>query len=296
MASIKTIRKRISSVKNTRQITRAMKLVAAAKLRRAQDAITMARPFAQKLRDVMTRLALYIEGTPHALLEVREEKKVRVVVVTSDRGLCGGFNSNVVRRTLVTLRELRSRGCEVQVDFVGRKGRDALKTKIPEGVTLGQVFENVFNRVVNFTAASKIAEPLAASYEQHQFDAIYFIYNEFKSAISQSVVAEKLLPLEKDPAAPALEGMNPYSDYLYEPGKMEILAEVTPKYFATQVYRALLESVASEHGARMTAMDSATKNASEMIRKLTLTHNRIRQAAITKELMEIVSGAEAQKA
>jgi F-type H+-transporting ATPase subunit gamma len=286
MPSLKDIRKRIASVKSTQQITKAMKMVAAAKLRRAQTAITEARPLAQKLLEVLSSLAARAGGAEaHPLLARREEKSILVLVLTSDRGLCGAFNSNISRRAERFHEEKTREGLSVTFSVVGRKGRDYLKRR---KYGLSREYMNVLN-ALRYERAEEIAHDLIEDYTAANLDAVYLVYNEFKSAIAQRVTVEKLLPIEP------LEGVENPVDYLYEPSKEELLGYALPRHVAAQIWRALLESVASEHGARMTAMEAATSNAGDMIAQLTLSYNRARQAAITKELMEIVSGAEALK-
>jgi F-type H+-transporting ATPase subunit gamma len=286
MPSLKAIRKRITSVRSTQQITKAMKMVAAAKLRRAQQAIVEARPYAHKLHEVLSSLAARAGGEEaHPLLARRAEKNLMLLVLTSDRGLCGGFNSNIARRAERFFEEKKGAGAEVSFAVVGRKGRDYLKRR---HYPVRREHMNVLAQL-HYERAQEIANDVIADYAAHDLDAVYVVYNEFKSAISQRVTVEKLLPIE-----PPEDVDNPV-DFIYEPGKKELLEFVLPKYAAAEIWRCLLESVASEHGARMSAMEAATNNAGEMISKLTLNYNRTRQAAITKELMEIVSGAEALK-
>ncbi|MFH1810932.1 MAG: ATP synthase F1 subunit gamma [Pseudomonadota bacterium] len=288
MPSLRDIRKRIKSVQNTAKITGAMKMVAASKLRRAQESVEAARPYARKmhrlLSDVAQRAAL--EGEPpHPLLQKREFGTVELVVMTSDRGLCGGFNSNIARRADRFLWEQAEEHHEIRVSTIGRKGTDHFKRKKQE---LRTAYTGVFDDL-RYARAAEIATELSTSFVQDEVDAVYLLYNEFKSAISQKVTVMQLLPIEP------LEAVENASviEFQYEPSKAEILDTLLPKYLATELYQALLESSASEHGARMTAMENATRNAKEMIGKLTLQYNRARQAAITKELMEIIAGAEA---
>ncbi|MBI3813926.1 MAG: ATP synthase F1 subunit gamma [Nitrospinae bacterium] len=285
MASLRDIKRRIKSVKNTQQITRAMKLVSAAKMKRAQEAILAARPYAMKMMDVMSSLACRVDTTAHPLLSRREEKNIMLVVITSDKGLCGGFNGNIIRRTL---RFMEDKGRNnISLVVVGKKGRDYFRAK-KYGISKEYVD---FFRVFSYQRASLIVKDIIDGYTSEQVDSVYVVYNEFKSVIQQRVVAESLLSI---PPLVCKVGEEP-PDYLYEPSAEVILDDLLKKYVEIEVYRALLESISSEHGARMTAMDSATRNASEMISGLTLTYNRARQAAITKELIEIVSGADALK-
>jgi F-type H+-transporting ATPase subunit gamma len=278
------IRRRIRTVKSTQQITRAMKMVAAAKLRRAQERMYAARPYAAALREVLGSLATRVDVAKHPLLEERaEEAKVLLLVVTADRGLCGAFNTNVVRAALQTIGEKGWR--DVHLLPIGRKGNDYFKRRtIPIRRQATQVYQ-----ALSLETAREIAQSLIDDFTGGEFDAVYVVYNEFKSIIAQRVVVERLLPLERS----IMEPMETSIEYLYEPSPERILADLLPKHIEFQLYRILLESAAAEQGARMTAMESATKNASEMIDHLTLTYNRIRQAAITKEIIEIVSGAAA---
>lgn len=289
MPSLKHIRKRISSVKNTQQITRAMKMVAAARLRKAQEAILAKRPYAYRLREMIGELAARADFTDHPLLEQREPKKVELIILTSDRGLCGGFNANINRTALRYILDNEAGHEDILLSIVGRKGHDFFKRR--NDVQLGTYFKDVLTNV-GLEKASDIAEHAITSFLDQSLDATFVVYNEFKSAISQEVVVEQLLPvlpteLEADDQA--------NSEFIYEPSKGEVMDAVLPRHLTVQVYRMLLESVASEMGARMSAMDSATTNAGELIDRLTLEYNRARQANITTELMEIIGGAEALK-
>ena len=289
MPSLRDIRTRIGSVKSTRQITKAMKMVAAAKLRRAQDAILKTRPYAMLLEQTLSRVASRAaaeETVAHPLLAPRIQRTAEVVVITSDRGLAGGFNSNIARRTQRFLTESADRYERVELATVGRKGRDFFKARKLE---VRKDFTGV-NTDLRYEKAEAIAAEYTQRYLSGEVDAVFLAYNEFKSAISQKPVVFQLLPIETEPAE-AAAGI----DFKYEPSREALLADLLPRHVAMQVWRALLESAASEHGARMSAMESATKNAEEMIGLLTLQYNRARQAYVTKELMEIVSGAEALK-
>jgi len=291
MASLRDIRKRIRSVKNTRQITKAMKMVAAAKLRRAQDAIIAARPYAQMLDQIIADLAARSQGVAHPLLTQRPSKRAEVLVLTSDRGLAGGFNSNVLRRATRFIYENEKSFEQLHVSTIGRKGNDYFRRR---GTTVRKDFAGLYSRV-NYRSAADISQELSTNFLKGDVDAVYLVYNEFLSAINQQVTLVQLLPFQAFVPAQA-EGTSPtLVDFKYEPGQPEVLEKLVPQALSIKVYRALLESVASEHGARMSAMENATSNASEMITKLTLVYNRTRQASITKELMEIVSGAEALK-
>lgn len=288
MASLGHIKTRIRSVKNTQKITSAMKMVAAAKLRRSQDAILAARPYAVELGAMLHRVATRASGddgsAPHPLLAEREQRRVLLVVMTSDRGLCGAFNSNILRRAERFVEDSQGRFDELSLASIGRRGRDYFKKR--KTATLRD-FPGVFDDLT-YRRATEIANGVAEEFVSSDLDAVYLLYNEFKSAMSQEVVVEQLLPIVRQ-ELPVGEDI----DYLYEPNQDEVLRHLAPRYAAIEVWRALLESSASEHGARMTAMDSATRNASELVDKLTLQYNRARQAAITGELMDIVGGAEA---
>ncbi len=292
MASLKDIRKRITSVQNTRQITRAMKMVAAAKLRRAQDAITSTRPYAYRIYSILLSVAKQ-EGINHPLLKQREEKKIRVVVLAGDRGLCGSFNANVLKEASRFIKQKEKEGFQVTVDCIGKKAYDFFKKKRPEA----KFYEDLLSQA-NYVKVSTVAEQLLANFTAEESDAIYLVYNEFKSAIQQNLTVERLIPVPIEAPSGVLtlkRGQDRYEKYIFEPSKQAVLNEVVPRHFAMQFFRSVLESVASEHGARMSAMENATKNASEMIDQLTLEYNKARQASITKELMEIVGGVEAMK-
>jgi F-type H+-transporting ATPase subunit gamma len=294
-ASLRDIRKRIASVRSTRQITKAMKMVAAAKLRRAQENILATRPYAAKMLEVLRSLAARTSPDAHPLLYRREPRRIELVVITSDRGLCGAFNMNLIQKAERFVEEEKTGAESLTLSFIGRKGRDYFRKK---KVTIRQEYINLFGKV-DYPLAARIGQDLGKSYVAQRVDAIYLLYSEFKSAIQQRVVLEKVLPLAPGLLKEAEKGKEISTaaavDYIYEPSEVEILGKILPMYVEVQVYRALLESVASEFGARMTAMENATKNAGEMIDKLTLVYNKARQAAITKELIEIVSGAEALK-
>jgi F-type H+-transporting ATPase subunit gamma len=287
--SLRDIRRRISSVKSTQQITKAMKMVAAAKLRRAQEAITRARPYATLLEQSLTRVASRAgseESAAHPLLASRAVKRVELVVITSDRGLAGGFNSNVVRRAQRFLTENADKYEEITLSTIGKKGRDSLKAR---KVALRKDYTGVHARL-SFEKAHEIAGELSARFLSGEVDAVFLLFNEFKNAIAQVVRLKQFLPVETGPAEATAS-----VDFLFEPSRTELLADIVPRHLDVQVFRALLDSAASEHGARMTAMEAATRNADEMIGALSLQYNRARQAYITKELSEIVSGAESLK-
>lgn len=295
MASLKDIRKRIASVKNTQQITRAMKMVAAAKLRRAQETVTKARPYAMRLEGMLGDLAARSDtdgDAAHPLLASHDEKKnVELVVMTSDRGLCGGFNSNILRRAIRFVFENKDEYETIHISCVGRKGREFLKRRT--GFEHGAYHEGIL-RDLRYQRAEDIAHDLSKRFIEGELDAVFLLYNRFFSALTQEVSLVQLLPIQP-PEATSDEEALAQIDFLYEPSQQDVLGKLLPQHLSTQMWRALLESVASEHGSRMSSMDSATRNAGEMIDRLTLVANRTRQAAITSELMEIVSGAEALK-
>jgi len=271
-----------------------MKLVSAAKLRRAQQAIVSARPYAVSLHQLISKIAQRsgaVEGL-HPLLDKREQQsKVMVIVLTSDRGMCGGFNANAIRRTTLFLRDNQATFESMELGTIGRRGRDFFRRR---NAVIRHEYANIFDGL-SFSTAKRIADEISEEYLKGELDAVYFIYNEFKSAMTQEVIVEQLLPIVAAPSDSNAANVASEIDYVYEPDAKSVLAELLPQYLTTQVWRALLESQASEHGARMSAMENATKNASEMIASLTLVYNRARQAAITTELMEIISGSEAQK-
>ncbi|MFO7983293.1 MAG: ATP synthase F1 subunit gamma [Desulfuromonadales bacterium] len=285
MPSLKDIKKRIGTVKNTRQITKAMKMVSAAKLRRAQDAVVAARPYSDKIYDVLSSLALREDAEAHPLLEERGKGRALVVLMTADRGLCGGFNSNISKAAERFIRQNNEGFDALDLMIVGRKGNELLKRRLGDSIV--KVYENITGSI-NYATAQLLGQEIVDSYESEKYDAVFLVYNAFRSAISQDVTFDQLLPV----VPKEVEEETHVADYIYEPGCGEVLDQLLPKYVEVRIFRGLLESVASEHGARMSAMDSASKNASEMIDKLTLQYNRARQAAITKELMEIISGAE----
>ncbi len=295
MPSLKDLRGRIASVKSTQKITSAMKMVAASKLRRAQEAAEAGRPYAERMGRMLGNLAGSMAGLPGApkLLSGTGKSDVHLVVVmTADRGLCGGFNGSIVRAARNTIAELLADGKQVKVLCVGRKGRDALKRDYAKLII--DSYEGVGRRGLAFAEADGIASRVLTMFEAGEFDVCTIIYNKFKSAISQVVTRQQLIPFAVPQAANANEApAGPKAMYEYEPSEEGILAELLPRNVAMQIFSALLENAASEQGARMAAMDNATRNAGEMINKLTLTYNRTRQAMITKELIEIISGAEA---
>jgi len=284
MANLRDIRKRIASVKSTQQITKAMQMVAASKLKRAQEGVVAARPYAIKMNDVLASLVLRTEAGKHPLLQRREEKNVEVIVITSDRGLCGGYNHNVIKDSENFIAEKEGAHENVLLGVIGKKVRDYFRRQDKEFTA---EFLNPGN--ITFSFAEEVAADVIERYVEKTTDAVYVVYTEFKSAMTQNVIVQRLLPVEPMELAEDEVAV----EYIYEPSEAELLADILPRYVYTQLFRMLLESVASEHGARMTAMDSATSNAVEMVDRLTLLYNRARQAAITTELMEIVSGAEA---
>lgn len=291
MANLKDIRRRITSVKNTRQITRAMKMVAAAKLRRSQERILEARPYAYRLRDMIWEISQRADHADHPLLAVRPQKRVLLLVLTSDRGLAGAFNSNINKRTELYLRENAEIHEEMRLSIIGRKGRDYFKRR---AWTVDRLYMDVLTNV-SLEKVTEIGRDVITDYQSKGLDAVYMVYNEFKNAITQQVTVEQLLPVvPMDGSAPGVEVAGG-ADFIYEPDKRAILDASLPLHINVQIYRAILESVASEMGARMSAMDAATRNAGELISKLTLLYNRVRQAAITTEMLEIVGGAEALK-
>jgi F-type H+-transporting ATPase subunit gamma len=292
VASLRAIRTRIRSVRNTQKITKAMKMVAAAKLKRSQDRILAARPYALKMRSVVSNLSRRVNRSSHPLLQKREGKKVEVLVVTSDRGLCGGFNGNIVRKSSEFVRQCEAQGLQVNLSIVGRKGRDYFRRRT---WPIRQEWTGIFDKLT-FEHAIDIGGDLTDHFVKGTFDELHIVYNEFKSAIQQRVIVEKLFPIDAvaEFGVTQAEGTTGGS-YLYEPSEADLLNVFIPKHFQTQTFRILLESAAAEHGARMAAMDGATRNAGQLIKKVTLHYNKTRQTAITKELMDIVGGAEALK-
>jgi F-type H+-transporting ATPase subunit gamma len=283
MPSLIDMRRRIRTVRNTQQITKAMKMISAARLRKAQERAFNARPYAGLLKEVLESLAARSQGTSHPLLARREWQRITAVVVTGDRGLCGAFNTNIIRTTERFLKEHASQ--HVELVLVGRKGRDYFRRR---NAFIAQEHAGIFARL-NYAHAKQIAAQIIPAYAEQNTDAVFLIYNEFKSVISQKLTVEQLLPLAPFTPAPGMVLV----DYIYEQPPAELFAAMLPRYVEIQIFRSLLESAAAEHAARMTAMDSATNNAGDMIEGLTLNMNRIRQATITKELIEVVSGAAA---
>jgi F-type H+-transporting ATPase subunit gamma len=281
MPALIDIRRRIRSVKSTQQITKAMKMVSAAKLRRAQEAMFAARPYARKMTEVLNSMASRATPDAHPLLEERGHQKVLLVVITADKGLCGAFNANIIRTAARFLAD-RGKG-DVTLALVGRKARDFFRRR---AVKVRSERVGVF-QALRYDTARELARELMDAFTRGEADQVFLVYNEFKSVIQQRLVVDRLLPVERHAISPR----DPALDYLYEPEPAGIFATILPKHVEVQVWKALLESQAAEHGARMTSMDAATNNASEMIDRLTLYMNKVRQAAITKEIIEVVSGA-----
>ena len=296
MANLQDLRRRVRSVRNMQKITKAMKMVAAARLRRAQDRVVAARPYANTMMRVLARLAERTGDFHHPLMDARGDEHLVIALVTADKGLCGGFNTNLIKAAQQFVRE--HPGKRVEIVTIGRKGRDFFRRR---PVKIIGEYVNVTARTIDHEDAAAIARDLMAMYtaEDSTIDKVYLIYNEFKSVLSQRVTTRQLLPigaeaLGSELAAEATSGEGQTAvDYLYEQPPARIFGDLLPRYVETQMFYALLESIASEHGARMTAMDSASKNAGEVIETLTLNMNRVRQASITREIIEVVSGAQA---
>ena len=296
MPNLLDIRRRIKSVKNTQQITKAMKMVSAAKLKRAQDRVITARPFANKMMEVLAGLAERTsEDFHHPLLDARGDERYLLVLVTADKGLCGAFNTNLIKAAQAFVNE--HPGKQIEILAVGRKGRDFFRRR--NNMVAGEYIGLTGKGRVEFSEALDVARDVIQRFTQDEgIDKAFVIYNEFKSVLQQRVVTEQLLPVSRQAASETDESSTTgrslnLVDYVYEQPPEEIFARLLPRLVETQIFRALLESVASEHGARMTAMDSASKNARELIDSLTLNMNRVRQAAITNEIIEVVSGAAA---
>jgi F-type H+-transporting ATPase subunit gamma len=294
MPSLKDLKIRINSVTSTRKITSAMKMVAAAKLRRAQDQAEAARPYAERMERVLGSLAVAAEGRPGAptmLAGTGKEDVHLLIVATADRGLCGGFNSSIVRAARARIRSLVEDGKTVQIMCVGKKGRDQLRREYGDRII--ETVTDVGRPHLTFDNAEACADKVTRMFEAGEFDVCTVIYNRFKSAMTQIVTQQQLIPFAAPESGDGKDGVAANTLYEYEPEESEILEALLPRNISVQLFRALLENAASEQGARMTAMDSATRNAGDMIDKLTIQYNRARQAAITKELIEIISGAEA---
>lgn len=290
MANLKEIRTRIVSVNSTMQITSAMKMVSAAKLKRAQDAITRMRPYAEKLGEILANVSSSLENSGSTFTQQRDGKNILIVAITSNRGLCGGFNNNIIKEIRQLLRGPLE-GHNVKILSLGKKAFDFYK-RTPHHYTdgFGEVPYTIFDQL-NFSNASAIGQQLMAQYESGKWDRIIVVYNRFKNAAVQILQTEQFLPV----LPPASGKVLSKTDYIYEPGKDQILEELIPRSLKVQLFKALLDSFAAEHGARMTAMHKATDNAGDMVKELKLNYNKARQAAITGEILEIVAGAEALK-
>jgi F-type H+-transporting ATPase subunit gamma len=288
MANLKDIRRRIRSVKNMQQITKAMKMVSAAKLRRAQERVVASRPYSTTITRILQNLAAHAGDVSHPLLEAREEGAVLLVVVTADKGLCGGFNTNLIKAAAAFMRDNPDKNFRLAA--VGRRGRDFFRRR---GADIVADYINVVGRQVEYGVAAGIGRDIIDLYlnEELGIGRVYLVFSEFKSVISQKPVVTQLLPIGDFGEVADADAAS--VDYIYEQPPEEIFAQLLPKYVETQIFHAMIESVASEHGARMTAMDSASKNASEVIGRLTLYANRVRQASITNDIIEVVSGAQA---
>jgi F-type H+-transporting ATPase subunit gamma len=288
MATLRDIKRRIKAVESTSKITKAMKMVAAAKFRKAQQRMLEMRPYAERMNGILSSLASGAEGEAHPLLNVRPRRNIEVIVMTSDRGLCGAFNTNIMKAAVRHIDELKREGFDVAIDIVGRKARDYYKRR---GIEMRKAWTGIAGKI-SYANAQEIAAEVIENYTNETTDEVVLIFNEFKSAIAQQVVISRLLPLAPIQAA---EETLPIYNFIYEPSKQEIFSRLVPKNVEIQIYRALLESQASEEAARMAAMENATKAANDMIGRLTLQFNKARQASITKELMDIVGGVEALK-
>ena len=290
MASLLDMRRRIKSVKNTQQITKAMKMVAAAKLKRAQDRVTAARPYAQKMSEILGGLSAKIgDEFSHPLLDSRGDEKYLIVLVSADKGLCGGFNTNIMKAAQIFLKE--NSGKQTEMIPVGRKGRDFFKRR---SINIVEEYIGMTGSgQVKLADALEIAQKVTKTFtEDTTIDKVFLVFTEFKTVLSQQTIVEQLLPIPRI-SSESETANSAQAEYIYEQPASEIFGKLLPKQVETQIYRSMLESVASEQGSRMTAMDSASKNAGELIDSLTLNMNRIRQAAITKEIIEVVSGASA---
>ena len=298
MANLKDLKVRITSVQSTKKITSAMKMVAAAKLRRAQESAEAARPFAERMERMLGSLAASlggVDGAPELLAGNGKDQTHLLVAFTADRGLCGGFNGSIVRQTREMAHKLKADGKTVKILFVGRKAHDVMKREFANETI--DVVIGIGKKGVAFHEATGVADRITTMFEAREFDVCTIVFNRFQSAMTQIVTPQQLIPFspavagDGDEEAAAVEG--PKSVYIFEPDEEEILADLLPRNLGMQIFQAMLESSASEHGARMSAMDSASRNAGDMIDSLTMTYNRTRQAVITKELIEIISGAEA---
>jgi F-type H+-transporting ATPase subunit gamma len=289
MASLDDLKKRIVSVKSTQKITKAMKMVAAAKLKRAQENAEKGRPYSEKMNNIILNLANGVsdkENAPKLLSGTGEDKIHLCIVMTSDRGLCGGFNTNIIKKSKVYFKELKKNGKTLKIITVGSKGYDQLKRVFKDHIIEKISFKNSKN--INYFDAEKVGKMIINNFEKKEFDVCTIFYNKFKNVITQIPQAQQIIPLK----ASGVEGNSSEDNYEFEPDEDEILSNLLPKNISTQIFKAMLENSASEQGSRMSAMDNATRNAGEMVDKLTIEYNRSRQAAITKELIEIISGAE----
>ena len=289
MASLDDLKKRIVSVKSTQKITKAMKMVAAAKLKRAQENAEKGRPYSEKMNNIIINLSNGIsdkENAPKLLLGTGEEKVYLCVVITSDRGLCGGFNTNIIKKAKAYFEELYNQGKTLKIITVGSKGHDQLKRVFRDNIIENLSFKDSKN--TNYFDAEKVGKLILDKFEKKEFDICTIFYNKFKNVITQIPQAQQIIPLK----ASEVDGNSSEDNYEFEPDEDEILNNLLPKNISTQIFKAMLENSASEQGSRMSAMDNATRNAGELVEKLTINYNRSRQAAITKELIEIISGAE----
>jgi F-type H+-transporting ATPase subunit gamma len=291
MATLRDIRKRLKAIQSTKKITAAMKMVAAAKMRKVQDRMLNFRPYASRMGTVLTDLASVAERELHPLLALRMKKNVEVIVITSDKGLCGAFNTNILKAANNYINDLKKEGVGLTLSVVGRKARDFFKRR---NVPMRNAWVGLSGRI-SYANAQEIAVSVIEGYTGETFDEVVVIYNEFKSMIAQKVTIMKLLPVGVIEGEASQKEASMTADYVYEPSRAAIFERLLPKYIEIQVYKALLESSAAEEAARMAAMENATKNCSELIVKVTLLANKVRQAAITGELMDIVGGVEALK-
>ncbi len=294
MANLKDLRIRITSVKSTRKITSAMKMVAASKLRRAQSAAEEGRPYAERMERMLGELTSSLstmDGAPKLLSGSGSDENHLLVAITADRGLCGGFNGSIIREARRRMQDLRGQGKKVKLLCLGRKGRDGLNREFSDQII--DTVEGLTKTGVDFATARDVAASLVERFDAEEFDVCTIIYNRFVSAISQEITVQQVIPFPVPEVEAAAADKSQNAMYLMEPSEEEILGDLLPRNLSVQIFRALLESNASEHGARMSAMDNATRNAGDMLDNLTITYNRTRQAAITSELIEIISGAEA---
>ena len=289
MASLDDLKKRIASVKSTQKITKAMKMVAAAKLRRAQENAEKGRPYSEKMNNIILNLSNGIsdkENAPELLIGTGEDKKHLCIVLTSDRGLCGGFNTNIIKKAKAYFQKISSENKDLKIITVGSKGYDQLKRVYTDKIIEKISFKD--SKTVNYLDAEKVGKMIIDNFEKKEFDVCTIFYNQFKNVITQIPQKQQIIPLKNSEA----KGHSSEDNYEFEPEEDEILSNLLPKNISTQIFKAMLENSASEQGSRMTAMDNATRNAGDMVDKLTIEYNRSRQAAITKELIEIISGAE----